>query len=62
MEERFFISPLNLTAKISMNVLEGEFLEISGKRYIELSRKPRGKSIIMTLQNLNEDTRMIIYK
>ena len=62
MEERFFITKSGLTPKIASTVLEGETIRYEDKTYIELSKKPRGKSILSCLRNLENQSRILIYK
>lgn len=62
MDQRYFITKSQLTPKIALTVVEGETINLEGKTYLEISKKPRGKSVIKTLRKLEEDLQIIIYK
>lgn len=62
MNQRYFIKKSQLTPKIALTVVEGETISIGGYIYLEVSKKPRGKSVIKTLRRLEEDLQILIYK
>lgn len=62
MDQRYFITKSQLTPKIALTVVEGETINLEGETYLEISKKPRGKSVIKTLRKLEDDSQIIIYK
>lgn len=62
MDQRYFITKSQLTPKIALTVVEGETINLGGETYLEISKKPRGKSVIKTLRKLEDDSQIIIYK
>lgn len=61
MEELFYVPSLKVNSKIADLVIEGNHIEINGITFQRLSRKPRGRSIKRKLQDLNNNTRILIY-
>ena len=55
--ERYFISPMLMTAKIEAYAIDGSTIKLDGYTYQELKKKPRGRSVYKTLQatQLNEE-------
>jgi|TARA_B110000908_G_scaffold62915_2_gene76468 hypothetical protein len=62
MEELYYFPTVKMNAKISEIVLEGQYMEMEGYRYEELSKKPRGRSILRKLVSETSNIRMTIYK
>lgn len=63
MDQRYFIAKSQLTSKIALTVLEGETITLEGITYLELNKKPRGKTILRRLQKVEDVAKQIlIYK
>lgn len=61
MEELYYIPSLRITSKVSELVMEGNHIEIAGRTYQRLSKKPRGRSIKRKLVSEQSNTRILIY-
>lgn len=60
-QEQYYVPSLKVNSKISDTVMNGYHIEIEGITYQQLSRKPRGRSIVRKLQGMESNTSIIIY-
>ena len=61
MEELYYVPSMKVNTKVSDLVIEGYHIEIDGRTYQRLSRKPRGRSVKRRLLNLSKSERILIY-
>lgn len=59
MEERFYMLRSKMNAAIAETILEGNHIKVEGYVYEEVSRKPKRRQLLRTLQNHN--LRFLIY-
>lgn len=62
MIEEYYISPLNVTPRITTTVMKNSYITIGESKYLQLSKKPRGKSIKVKFTTTDESKKIIIYK
>lgn len=61
--EKFYINPFRVTPRIQDLVLESGNIVIDGIRYVELSKRPKGFSVLRKLINpADPDSKITIYK
>lgn len=63
MKQLFFISAIKVTQALEEFVIPQQFIKIGDLTYVQLSRKPKGRSIERTLTGVTDpETQLIIYK
>jgi hypothetical protein len=61
MNELYYFPKVRVNAKISEIINPGKHIEIDGYVYENLTRKPRGRSIVRRLRSMDEMTSITIY-
>jgi len=61
MIETYYLSALKINSKTSELVIPGNHITIENYKYEQLSRKPKGRSILKKLLNESTKQRFIIY-
>ncbi len=61
MEELYYVPSMKVNSKVADLVIEGNHIEIDGRTYQRLSRKPRGRSVMRKLFSEKTNTRILIY-
>lgn len=60
--EKYYIHAGRLTQKLQEIALDSDDIHIEGEHYIQLSEKPKGRSVVRKLANPSTGDRILICK
>jgi len=56
-----FVPSTKISAKIAENIIPGNHITVEGLTYQMVAKRPIGRRILRKLQNVNTNTRIVIY-